>query len=158
MSNQTEDNKLADNSILELEQEIRALKTIIQAMRDEMENMGFANNQAIQETKLLEQAITELNNGNLLNHFDCSDADRDIIKSWFLLTDKPIIYPAWGETFEKIKETMIEFHHVGKTRGIYHAESKYSFEQLIIQINQDAELTKLITKISKVAIQAIYFH
>ena len=52
MTNKMGNDTLADNTILELEQEIRALKTIIQAMRDEMEGMGFANNQEIQETKL----------------------------------------------------------------------------------------------------------
>ena len=52
MTNQIEINKSTDNKILALEQEIRALKTIVQAMRDEMEGMVFANNQAIQESKL----------------------------------------------------------------------------------------------------------
>ena len=43
---------LDDNPILGLESEIRVLKETVQVMRDEMEAMGFAKNQAIQETKL----------------------------------------------------------------------------------------------------------
>jgi len=48
-----------------------------------------------------------------------------------LYTDIPIIYPSWGNTHEKIKDTMIEFHHAGKTKGVFHADSIYSFENLL---------------------------
>tara|TARA_B110000116_G_scaffold263603_1_gene270302 strand:- start:1791 stop:2888 length:1098 start_codon:yes stop_codon:yes gene_type:complete len=47
---------------------------------------------AIQETKLLELALEELNDGNLLNNFAKNSGDKEILKSWFLLTDKPMIY------------------------------------------------------------------
>jgi len=47
---------------------------------------------AIQETKLLEEAIAMLNKGELLNNFHCTGVDQAIVKSWFLLTDKPTIY------------------------------------------------------------------
>ena len=52
MVHRTESTTLADNPILDLEAEIRALKETVGVMRDEMEAMGFAKNQAIQETKL----------------------------------------------------------------------------------------------------------
>ena len=52
MNDKTPSTTLSDNPILGLETEIRALKKTIQVMRDEMEAMGFAKNQAIQETKL----------------------------------------------------------------------------------------------------------
>ena len=52
MIQNTESDTLTDNPILGLESEIRALKETVRVMRDEMEAMGFAKNQAIQETKL----------------------------------------------------------------------------------------------------------
>jgi len=52
MIQKTESDTLTDNPILGLESEIRALKETVGVMRDEMEAMGFAKNQAIQETKL----------------------------------------------------------------------------------------------------------
>ena len=47
---------------------------------------------AIQETKLIELALNELNNGNLLNNFAKNKSENFFLKSWFLLTDKPMIY------------------------------------------------------------------
>ena len=52
MVHKSEGATLTDNPILGLEAEIRVLKETVQVMRDEMEAMGFAKNQAIQETKL----------------------------------------------------------------------------------------------------------
>ncbi len=52
MVHKAEGATLTDNPILGLEGEIRALKETVRVMRDEMEAMGFAKNQAIQETKL----------------------------------------------------------------------------------------------------------
>ena len=52
MIQKTESSTLTDNPILGLESEIRALKETVRVMRDEMEAMGFARNQSIQETKL----------------------------------------------------------------------------------------------------------
>ena len=47
---------------------------------------------AVQETKLLELALNELNNGNLLHNFAKNESEKTILQSWFLLTDKPMIY------------------------------------------------------------------
>jgi len=47
---------------------------------------------AVQETTLLELALNELNDGNLLHNFASNDSEKAILKSWFLLTDKPMIY------------------------------------------------------------------
>ncbi|SVC73680.1 uncharacterized protein METZ01_LOCUS326534, partial [marine metagenome] len=52
MENKSDSATLTDDPVLGLEAEIRALKETVQVMRTEMEAMGFAKNQAIQETKL----------------------------------------------------------------------------------------------------------
>ncbi len=85
-------NPLRDIEIIETELLLKDLEKLNNRLEKIKKLNKSGDKLAIQETKLLEQAIIELNNGNLLNHFDCSESDRKIIKSWFLLTDKPIIY------------------------------------------------------------------
>ena len=47
---------------------------------------------AVKEVELLDKAIKKLNDGELLNDFYGTETENQIIKSWFLLTSKPIIY------------------------------------------------------------------
>ena len=85
-------NPLRDIEIIETELLLKDLEKLNNRL-EKIKKLNKAGDKlAIQETKLLEQAIIELNNGNLLNHFECSESDQNIIKSWFLLTNKPIIY------------------------------------------------------------------
>ena len=85
-------NPLRDIEIIETELLLKDLEKLNNRL-EKIKKLNKAGDKlAIQETKLLEQAIVELNNGNLLNHFECSESDQNIMKSWFLLTDKPIIY------------------------------------------------------------------
>ncbi|MBI44924.1 MAG: redox-regulated ATPase YchF [Candidatus Marinimicrobia bacterium] len=85
-------NPLRDIEIIETELLLKDIEKLNNRLEKIKKISKSGDKLAIQETKLLDQAIVELNNGNMLNHFDCSDAERKIIKSWFLLTDKPIIY------------------------------------------------------------------
>jgi hypothetical protein len=48
-----------------------------------------------------------------------------------MYTDKPIIYCGWGETYEKIKDTLIDYHILGQKRGIMHAKDKFEFKELL---------------------------
>ena len=77
-------NPLRDIEIIETELLLKDLEKLNNRL-EKIKKLNKAGDKlAIQETKLLEQVIAELNNGNLLNHFECSKADRSIIKSWFL--------------------------------------------------------------------------
>ena len=83
---------LRDIQIIETELLLKDLEKLNNRLEKIKKLSKAGDKLAVQETKLLEKAIIELNNGNLLNHFDCTATDQSIIKSWFLLTDKPIIY------------------------------------------------------------------
>jgi len=85
-------NPLRDIEIIETELLLKDIEKLNNRLEKIKKVSKSGDKLAIQETKLLEEAIRELNNGNMLNHFECSDTEQKIIKSWFLLTDKPIIY------------------------------------------------------------------
>ena len=65
-------NPLRDIEIIETELLLKDLEKLNNRL-EKIKKLNKAGDKlAIQETKLLEQVIAELNNGNLLNHFECS--------------------------------------------------------------------------------------
>lgn len=87
------------------------------------------------------EALRSLSN---VNFFDDEIQAADLIKESDVIigfqtaalietmfTNKPIIYCGWGEVYEKIKDTMIEYHELGKQNGVLHAKDKLSFQSLL---------------------------
>jgi hypothetical protein len=83
---------LRDVQIIETELLLKDLEKLNNRLLKVQKISKSGDKLAIQEVNLLEQAIAKLNSGELLNNFSGSDSDNVIIKSWFLLTGKPIIY------------------------------------------------------------------
>ena len=83
---------LRDVQIIETELLLKDLEKLNNRLLKVQKISKSGDKLALQEVKLLNQAIEKLNNGELLNNFSGSDSDNIIIKSWFLLTGKPIIY------------------------------------------------------------------
>jgi hypothetical protein len=48
-----------------------------------------------------------------------------------MYTDKPIIYCGWGESFKKIKDTLIDYHILGINNGITHARNSLELKNLM---------------------------
>ncbi len=85
-------NPLRDIQIVETELLLKDLEKLNNRLIKIQKLSKSGDKLAIQEVVLLERAIEKLNNGELLNKFTGSESDNKIIKSWFLLTGKPIIY------------------------------------------------------------------
>ena len=83
---------LRDVQIIETELLLKDLEKLNNRLLKIQKISKSGDKLAIQEVKLLGKAIDKLNNGELLNNFSGTDSDNKIIKSWFLLTGKPIIY------------------------------------------------------------------
>ena len=76
-------NPLRDIEIIETELLLKDIEKLNNRL-EKIKKLNKAGDKlAIQETKLLEQAIIELNNGNLLNHFECSESDQNILNVLF---------------------------------------------------------------------------
>ena len=85
-------NPLRDIQIVETELLLKDLEKLNNRLVKIQKLCKSGDKLAMREMQLLEQAIKKLNNAELLNDFSGNEADNKIIKSWFLLTGKPIIY------------------------------------------------------------------
>ena len=83
---------LRDIQIIETELLLKDLERLNKRITKIYKLVKSGNKEAKLENKLLETAIAELNAGNPLNNFTFNTTETKIVKSWFLLTDKPIIY------------------------------------------------------------------
>ncbi len=85
-------NPLRDIQIIETELLLKDLEKLNKRLVKIQKMSKSGDKLAKQEVELLNRAIEKLNNGELLNDFWGSESDNKIIKSWFLLTGKPMIY------------------------------------------------------------------
>ena len=85
-------NPLRDIQIIETELLLKDLEKLNNRLAKIQKLSKSGDKNALQEAGLLDHAISRLNDGKLLNDFSGSESDNVIIKSWFLLTGKPIIY------------------------------------------------------------------
>ena len=85
-------NPLRDVQIIETELLLKDLEKLNNRLVKIQKISKSGDKLAIQEVALLQKAIEKLNNGELLNNFSGNESDNRIIKSWFLLTGKPMIY------------------------------------------------------------------
>ena len=83
---------LRDVQIIETELLLKDLEKLNNRLQKVTKLGKSGDKLAIREIALLEEAITMLNKGDLLNNFHYTELDQKIVKSWFLLTDKPMIY------------------------------------------------------------------
>tara|TARA_B100000959_G_scaffold271445_1_gene319597 strand:+ start:446 stop:1543 length:1098 start_codon:yes stop_codon:yes gene_type:complete len=85
-------NPIRDIKIIETELLLKDLERLNKRKLKIQKQAKSKEKEAIIENKLLDQAIEELNNGRLLHNFGTNEVENNILKSWFLLTDKPMIY------------------------------------------------------------------
>jgi GTP-binding protein YchF len=85
-------NPLRDVQIIETELLLKDLEKLNNRLEKIQKLSKSGDKLAIREVELLKEAIKKLNNAELLNDFSGNKTDNKIIRSWFLLTGKPIIY------------------------------------------------------------------
>jgi len=85
-------NPVRDIQIIETELLLKDLERLNKRKLKIQKQAKSKEKEAIIENKLLDQAIEELNNGKLLHNFGTNEVENNILKSWFLLTDKPMIF------------------------------------------------------------------
>ena len=85
-------NPLRDLQIVETELLLKDLERLNTRLVKVQKLSKTGDKLAKQEIHLLEGAIKELNAGNLLSNINYNESDNKIVKSWFLLTNKPMIY------------------------------------------------------------------
>lgn len=83
---------LRDIQIIETELLLKDLERLNKRLLKVKKISKSGDKLAVKEVELLDKAIKKLNDGELLNDFYGTESENQIIKSWFLLTSKPIIY------------------------------------------------------------------
>ena len=85
-------NPIRDIQIIETELLLKDLERLNKRKLKIQKQAKSQDKTAKIENELLDKAIEHLNNGNLLHDFGANEIENKIIKSWFLLTNKPMIY------------------------------------------------------------------
>jgi len=85
-------NPLRDIQIIETELILRDIETINNKISKVSKLAKSGNKEAKLELSLLEIVLNELNNQTWIYNSQFNQEEKNIINSWFLLTNKPIIY------------------------------------------------------------------
>lgn len=81
-----------DIEIVELELILADLAVVEKRLEKAVKSLKGGTKEALEEKFLLEQMASHLNNGKPARSYSGGPQEKKIIKSWQLLTDKPVIY------------------------------------------------------------------
>ena len=83
---------IRDIQIIETELQLKDIESLTKKIQ-KLEKLIKSNDKhAIYESDLIRKAIDELNQGNLLYNYFSDESDQYMLKTSFLLTDKPMLY------------------------------------------------------------------
>ena len=85
-------NPLRDIEIIETELIIKDIESVEKRLAKMKKTAKSGDKQAIIESELLEKTLEHLNSNKWLYNLDFTSKEKEIIDSWFLLTNKPMIY------------------------------------------------------------------
>ncbi len=83
-----------DKEIIDHELQLKDLETIKKRLIKAEKNSKSGNKEAIKELELLKKIESHLENNNNIRSYETDDNTKSIIKSWQLLTSKPVLYVA----------------------------------------------------------------
>lgn len=87
-------NPIEDIEVINCELALADLATVEKALLKNQKLVKAGQKEAIKEHALLEKALAALNEGHALRAMDLSKEEKDILKSYNLLTIKPLMYVA----------------------------------------------------------------
>ncbi|MCP3659942.1 MAG: redox-regulated ATPase YchF [Bacteroidetes bacterium] len=83
-----------DKEVIDHELQLKDLETITKRINKAEKNAKSGNKEAIKELDLLQNLEAHLNNNKNIRSYESNKNDNDLIKSWQLLTSKPVLYVA----------------------------------------------------------------
>lgn len=85
---------LRDIETINIELIFSDMETLERRIEKNKKSARSGDRKAIEETTLMERIYTHLESGKLVRTLDMTDDEKELVKSFFLLTSKPVLYAA----------------------------------------------------------------
>ena len=136
-------NPLRDIEIIETELIIKDIETIEKRIQKVQKHVKAQDKDAIIELKILQDVLEYLNSNQWVYNFNGNSLEREIIKSWFLLTDKPVIYVC------NIDESQLINQDHNMLKNVIDFAHKRNFIQMQLCGNLEMEISQIDDKNEK---------
>lgn len=111
-------NPQADIDTIETELILADIDTVDRALQRSIKNSKSGDKQSLAEKALLEKTKTHLNSGHSARSLDLSDEEKSLLKSFHLITQKPVLFVAnVNETGFENNPYLDQVRAIAKTQG-----------------------------------------